>query len=342
MPIVRSYVNGFEVVDRTDNLLEIPNSWNLFDALNLFREESVTGPSLILEKITTSGGLLLDTYRGVRNVQNKDDSREMRSFVIPHFTLDDYITPEDVQGKRAYGSEGIETVDAVRVRKMERIRRNHDWTREVARAQLITAGTVYAPNGTVGAQNFFTEFSITQKSVDFALGTAGTDVRGKVEEVIAHIQDNVLNAGVYTNIVAICSPAWFKKLINHATVVDAYSQYASESEPLRKRLGASGLDGRFRSFDHAGILFIEYRGSLGGTTLIPDGEARAFPIGVSDLFETYYAPANKLDLVNTLGEKMYWFEYADPYGENHKIQTETNFINVLRRPNAVVKLTTSN
>ena len=341
MPIVRSYGNAFEVVDRTDNLLEIPNNWNLFDALNLFTEQSVTSPTLTLEKIVESGGVLLDSVRGTRHMQNKDYTRELRSFVIPHFTLDDYITPEDIQGKRAYGSEQVETLDAVRMRKLERIRRAHDWTREIARAQLITAGTVYSPNGTTGTQNYFTEFSITQKTVDFVFGTSTTDIRGKIEEVIAHIQDNVLNAGVYENIIAVCSPTWFKALINHATVVDAYNSYASEAEPLRKRLNAPGLDARFRSFSHAGITFIEYRGSLGGTTLVTANRAYAFPVRVPDLFETYYAPAGKFDLVNTLGEKMYAFEYRDPRGEKHEIQTETNFINVLRRPNCIVELTSS-
>lgn len=341
MPIVRSYVDGFAVVDRTDNLLEIPNNWNLFDALGLFVEDSVSTATMIIEKITSSGGLLLDSVRGTRHMVSTDNVREMRSFVIPHFTLDDYITPQDIQGKRAYGSEGVETLDSVRLRKLENIRRRHDWTREVARAQLITAGTVYAPNGTVGAQNYFTEFSITQKSVDFVLGTAGTNVRGKIEEVIAHIQDAVLDGGIYTNIVAVCSPVWFNKLISQATVVDAYKYYSSEAEPLRKRLGVAGLDGRFRSFAHAGIVFIEYRGSLGGTTLITSGKAYAFPVGVSDLFETYFAPANKFDLVNTLGEQMYAFEYADATGEKITLQSETNFINVLRRPNCIVELTSS-
>lgn len=341
MTQIRSLSNSFEIVDRTENLLQIPNTWNLFDTLNLFREESVSQYTIILEKIIESGGVLLDSYRGTRHMQNQDYTREVRSFVIPHFTHDDAIKPEDIQGKRAYGKESVEVLDEVRLRKMERIRRVHDWTREVARAQLITAGTVYSPNGTTGTQNYFTEFSVSQTTTDFVFGTSTTDIRGKIETVISGIQDAVQNGGVYDRIVALCHPIWFNKLINHATVVDAYKYYSSEAEPLRKRLNATGLDGRFRSFEHAGILFIEYRGTLAGTDLIPSGEARAFPIGVPDLFETYFAPKNDFDHVNTLGEKMYMTEYRDPRGQLIEIQSETNFINVLRRPGAVHKLTSS-
>ena len=42
-----------------------------------------------------------------------------------------------------------EQLAAVRTRKMERIAQAHAWTLEKARAQAITAGTVYAPSGTV-------------------------------------------------------------------------------------------------------------------------------------------------------------------------------------------------
>jgi hypothetical protein len=103
---------------------------------------------------------------------SKDASRKLHTFAVPHFPHDDAISPQDIQGKRAYGSATeAETLEAVRARKMERIRQNHAWTLEFARAQAITAGTVYAPNGTV-TQNWNTEFGVTRLSVDFTLGTS--------------------------------------------------------------------------------------------------------------------------------------------------------------------------
>ena len=150
---------------------------------------------------------------------NSDDTRSLRSFPIPHFPLDDAVTPQDIQGKRAYGqADAAETEAAVIARKLARIRMNHAVTMEAARAYAITVGAIYAPNGTV-AGNYYTDFGVTRKEVDMVLGTGTTDLTAKFEEVIAHIQDNILTGEVVSEIVALCSPEFFTKLINHATLV---------------------------------------------------------------------------------------------------------------------------
>ena len=60
-------------------------------------------------------------------------------------------------------------------------------------------------------------------------------------------------------------------------------------------------------------------------------------MGTTDMFKTYFSPANKFDHVNTLGEEQYMFEYADGKGTEIILETESNFLNMVRRPQAVVK-----
>jgi len=338
MAQVRSFEKPFELVDYTQELLLVPNKWGLINELGIFRNEPVTQHSITVESTQGTLGLVTDQVRGSRNTMNKDDTRNLRSFPIPHFPLDDAIKPEDIQGKRAYGNaDAAETEAAVTARKLERIRSNHAITLEAARAYALTTGAIYAPNGTVSG-NFYTDFGVTQKSIDFVLGTTTTDLTAKSEEGIAHIQDNILTGEVVSNIIVICSPAFFAKLISHASVKEAYKYYTSTQEPLRQRLG-SGL---YRRFVHGGVEYIEYRGSYNGTALIPAGEAYMLPTGTSDMFMTYFSPANRFSHVNTLGEEAYAFTYRDPKDVEIQIQTESNFLNLIRRPQAVVKLTTSN
>lgn len=337
MAITRSFgTNGqFEVVDYTQELLIVPNQWGLVNSLGLFQNEGVAEHSITVEKIVETAGLILDRVRGDRNNYNKDYTRELHSFPIPHFPLDDYITPNDVQGKRAYGeADAAETLAAVRARKLQRIRQSHAWTLEKARCQALTAGTVYAPNGTVTV-NWFTSFGVTQKTVDFDFDTNTTNVLAKIEEVIAHIQDNLGNGGQQSGVVALCSPTFFAGLIAHDSVKTAYQFYSSTQEPLRTRQG--GPTTLYRDFVHGGVRFIEYRGNYNGSALIPAGDAVFFPLGVDDLFVTYFSPANKFDFVNTVGEEAYAFEYTDPKGEKIEIQSESNFLNMIRRPAAVVR-----
>lgn len=334
--IVRSFANGFEVADYTQELVTVPNQWGTIGGLGLFSTESVAEHTVNFEEIIKDGALIVDRVRGDRATVGKDATRKLHVFAVPHFPYDDAISPSDIQGKRAYGTpDGAETLDAVRMRKIERIRQNHAWTLEYARAKAITTGDVYAPNGTV-SQNWFTEFGITQKSIDGDLGDSSTNVIAKVEEGIAHIQDNS-GGDMASGVVVLCSPEWFAKLIAHANVTNAYTYYSSTQEPLRQRLGGFGLH---REFFWAGARFIEMRDTYDGNRLIPASEAYMLPTG-TQAFKTFFSPANKFGLTNTLGEQAYLFEYPSMKGDKIELESESNFVNAILRPAMVVKYTTS-
>lgn len=337
MAITRSFANGFEVVDWTEEINVIPNQWGTIGQLGLFQEESVAEHVVVFEEIRKDGALIVDRVRGDRATVGKDGSRKLHTFAVPHFPYDDAISPQDIQGKRAYGSSNVETLEAVRTRKMERIRQNHAWTLEVARAQAITAGTVYAPNGTV-VQDWNAEFGVTRKSVDFLLGTAGTEVNEKIDEAIKHLLLNA-NGETMTGTVVLTSPEFFTKLIKHASVKSAYQYYSSTQEPARQRLG--GAMTMHREFIHGGTRFVEMLDTLAGVRLIPAGKAYMLPMG-TDAFKTYFSPANRFGLVNTLGEQVYMFESADTKGTKIEIESESNHVSALLRPDLVVELTSSN
>lgn len=345
--ITRSFgANGqFQVQDWTQEINVIPNSWGTIGQLGIFNEEPVAEHSVVFEEITKDGQLLVDRVRGDRAQQGKDATRKLHTFAIPHFPHDDYISPQDLQGQRAYGDpNGVETLEAVRARKLERIRRNHAWTLEYARAQAITAGTVYSPNGTV-VQNWNTEFGVTRLSVDFLLGTSTTEVLAKIEAGISQIQDNT-GGESFSGTVVLTSPEFFAKLIAHPSVKTAYQYYASTQEPLRQRLAASSggqaTQSMHRQFVYGGTTFIEMRDTYAGNRLIPAQKAYMVPTGTQDAFKTYYSPANRFGLVNTLGEQVYVFEYADQKGTKIELESESNFVNALLRPAMVVEFTSSN
>lgn len=341
MAIARSYSNPFELMDFTEELLVVPNMYGKLQQLGLFDVEGVSQHNVTFEEINQTIGLVGDRPRGERNNVNQDYLRKIRSYYVPHFPLDDAIKPEDIQGKSAYGGAAAgeaERLEAVRARKLERIRRNHAQTLEVARVKTITTGDIYAPNGTV-AGNFFTDFGVTQKSVDFVLGTSTTEVVLKNEEVIAHIQDNLNTGDIVNEVVALCSPQFFDKLITQAGVKQAYTYYISSQEALRNRLG-TGLD---REFVHGGIRYMEYRGfAPDGTQFIPSGKAFALPMGTTDVFKTYFSPANRFDFTNTIGQEAYVFERRNESNTEIVLESESNFLNMIRRPQVIVEMTTSN
>ena len=338
MAIARSFTNDFQLTDLTNDLLLIQNTWGLINELGIFSEQSVSQHSITLESTAGTIGLITDRVRGERNNVSRDEVRRLYSYAVPHFPLSDAVKPEDIQGIRAYGTaDAAETEAAVIARKLERIRRSHAITLEYARAQAITTGTVYAPNGTVAA-NYYSDFGVTRKEIDFVLSTATTNLLGKLEEGLAHVQDNILSGEVINDVVILCSPEFFSKFIDHASVKEAYKYYSSTQEPLRQRLGT----GIYRSFYHGGCLLLEYRGSYNGQRLIPAGDAYMLPKGTSESFITAFSPCNRFSFVNSLGEQVYAFTNRDGNDSEITIESESNFINILRKPQCVVRCFSSN
>jgi len=342
MAITRSYGNAFEVVDYSAELSIVSPTWTLLNDVGLFSEEFLTTPTVTFEENSKTIALIGDQYRGAKPQAGKDDNRKIRSYPVAHFPIVDEILPQDISGKRMYGSTDMaETEAAVLVRKMERLRRSFDVTLEVGRFSLLTTGNLYAPNGTISG-NIFSDFGITQTSVDFVLGTATTDIMGKVESVIAAMQDNANTGDVITGVVAYCSSEWFAKFISHAKITTAYQYFAATEGQMINRNRAGGNNGLYREFSYGGIRFIEVRTVLAGQRLIPAGEVVFVPTGTSDVFVSYFAPCNKMDFVNTVAERQYMFTYRDPKGEKVDIDAEMNVTHLVRRPALVVKATTSN
>lgn len=335
---VRSYANNnYEYTDLSAPLNIIPNDWFLGEQLGIFTKEGVTQETVTVEEITTGYGLIKDIHRGARHTVISDPTRKMHAFAIPHFTLDASITPRDIQGKRAFGADVLETLAAVRARKLEVIRKSWAATHEAALWHTIVTGTAYAPNGNV-TYDWYTEFGATRTTVDFELNTATTDIIAKTEQVFAAIQDNAHDGQVRGEVWAVASPEFFSKLIGHPTMKALWLAYQQSPQILRDRLRARGYDARYREFTIGNITYVENRGiNPDGTRQIPAGEAYFMPADMGDNFIQYFAPADHFDFVNTVGQELYAFEYGDNRGQMIEMNTESNFLNVLRRPQLIVK-----
>lgn len=338
--------SGFGVSDWTEELNIIPNQWGTINSLGIFAEEGVAEHVIQFDEVIKDGALIVDRIRGERANVGRDYKRKIHSFNVPHFPMEDAIYPQDIQGKRAYGSPTeAETFDAVRGRKLERIRQNHAWTLEAARAQAIVLGTVYAPNLTV-VQDWYQEFTQTTRptTIDFLFGTSTTDVMGKIEANIAAIQDNSGSVTI-TGIVALCGPTFFQRLITHATVKTAYQYYAAtnqagNAQPLRDRMATGVNAPQHRMFNFGGALFIEMRDKYAGTALIGAADCYFLPTG-TEFFKTYFSPANRFGLVNTVGEQVYVFESMEMNGTAYKLESESNHISALLKPLLVSASTSS-
>jgi hypothetical protein len=340
MQIINPFdAGGYSLAEMTEAINIIPNVYTRLGQLGLFRYEGITTRVVIVEQADGVINLLPSVPLGGPATVANRDTRSMRNFNVPWIPHDDYITPQDIQGIRAFGSGSVAMALAtVMTRKLERMRLKHAQTREYMEINALR-GICKDGAGTT-LFNYFTEFGVSQQQVDFLWGTAlsgGNEIAAKCRTALRALEVE-LKGETMTRAHALVHPTFFDKLIIHDSVRTAYQYYASGAQPLREDLR--------RSFTFAGITFEEYNAtvtlSTGATeTLIPAGEGILFPIGTNDTYVTYGAPANLMETVNTIGQPMYARQLTRPDGTAIDIKTEASILPINKRPRLGIRLHSS-
>lgn len=322
----------FSLVSLSNSLNKLPFKPSRIGAMGLFVNKGVRHRTVILEEKAGTVKLLPTVTWGGPATPNSPIKRNARNFSIVHLPLEDRIDAGDVQDVRAFGSESSEQAIAQVVNdKLSDMKQNHETTLEWLRMGAIH-GNILDADGSTVIYNLFTAFGISETSVDFVLGTTSTDVRGKCMVVKRAIED-ALGAAVYTGVHAFCGETWWDKFVNHDNVKAAYERW-QDGEFLRNDPRAG--------FTFAGITFEAYRATVSGQDFVNDSQARFFPKGVPGLYQTYYAPADFVETVNTIGQPYYAKQELEEFGRGVKLHTQSNPLPLCTIPGVLVKGTTSN
>lgn len=317
----------FKTLSLTNALNKLPFKPSRIGRMNLFAQQGVRNTTVVLEERSGTLTLLKTKVRGGPPALHSSSVRVARSFAIPHIPLDDNILAEAVQDVRAFGSESAEATVAQTVNDhLQEMRDDHEVTLEHLRIGAIK-GNILDADGTSVIFDLFAEFGITETSVDFLLGTAGTDIREKILTVARAIE-NALGAAAYDHIHCACSQTFFDALIKHADVASAYDRFKD---------GAFFREDPRAGFAFAGAIFEEYVGSVGGVAFIPAGDARFFPVGVPRLFKTYFAPADFMETVNTIGKPLYAKQEKLDLNRGIRLHTQQNPLPMCHIPGVLVR-----
>jgi len=341
MPLNTKLGTGFELVDVTDDLILLPQTRTILNDSGLFQPDYLSTNTVTFEEQKGTLVVVKDQVRGSKPQTMGRDARKLHSYPTTHHPIFDALTPDELAGRTRPGSKGkeLDTEAAALLRMMEKIRKSYDVTVELARFKTLATGQAWAPNGTI-VVDFYADFGITKKVVDFTLGTATTEVIAKCEEIIASFQDSASGGEIITEVIGYASPTFFAKLISHAKVVQAHIyQQIGSTNITQERAGGSGL---YRSLNFGGIRFIEVRTAIAGEALVPAGDCIFVAREDSGAFKTFYTPANRFGYVNTQAAAEYmWIQRKEDLTEI-SVTAETNFLNALMKPNFVARGHTSN
>lgn len=335
MALHPSTTNAFELVDRTNDLILLPQNPNLMNESGMWQHEYLSTSTVTFEEQNGSLFVVKDQVRGAKPQTTSGDVRKLHSYTITHHPFMDALYPQDIVGVTRPGSLGtqLDTKDAALLRKMEKIRKSYDRTINLARFKTLARGDLWSPNGTISG-NVYTDMGVARRSVSFALATPGTDVLGKCEEIISGFQTAATAGQEINKVVAYCSPGFFTGLINHVKVQSAYNLHAAVAPQQISRDRAGGL-GLYRRFVFSNIEFIEVSQSVDGAPLVPTNEAIFVAQDGDDSFVTYFGPAQRFGFVNTLASEMYMWTYEDVRATEITIESEMNMLNIIKRPSLV-------
>ena len=334
---------AFSTTSLTAAINVVPNTYGRIRELGIFGETPITTTNVAVQFENGILNLLPTRQRGGPSSLGSPPKRGARQFSTFHIPHDDFVRADDVQNILArFGSDGaLDAVQSLVNRKQIVMRNKHAITLEHMRMGALR-GIILDSDGST-LLNLFTEFGVTQKSIDFVLGTPTTDVGGKVDEIMTYLEDNLLGETM-SNVHVFASPEWFTKFTGHAKVKEAWTYYDGAYNVYRENVR--------KKFVFRGATFEEYRGTAqylqeDGTYLarrfIPANEAIAIPMGTQDTFDTYFAPADFIDTVNNEGDQIYVRQAVDPEFQRWvKIHSQSNPLPMVKRPALLVKLTTSN
>lgn len=328
--------NLFSLVDQTDDILLLPQTWTLLGDSGLFQSEFLSTKTVTLEK--RAGGLVLmkDRMRGEAPQTVGREVRALHSYEIPHFVLKESISPEELEGRTRPGSKGKEFDNeaAAMLRHMEKLRKSFDVNMELSRFKTLATGQAYAPDGTVFA-DFYADNSLTRNEVNFDLGVATTDVVGKCAEVIADFQSSANEGQVISRVIGYASPEFMGKLLAHAKVTQTHIyQQIGQYNITQERAGGMALR---RTLNFGGIQFIEVADILLGQRLVPAGDCIFVAFEDMGSFKTYFSPPARFGYVNTIASDMYLWSFKNDRLTEIALEFESNWLNVLHKPNFVAR-----
>ena len=322
----------------TQSMNLFPLQYGRISAMGIFSPAPHSTRSFSIDSKSGTLSLLPTTSWGGAATGASKITRGTRTITIPPTAHEDHLDPNDLQDVRAFGTEQSAELPAQKMaEKLMRMRARHDITAEYRRISALK-GIIYDSDASTVLLNLFTEFNVSQKSVDFVLGTSGTEVREKCLEVSRWIEDNLLG-DTHNGVSCQVSAGFFDKFTKHATVKAAFANYQEAAQ----RLGGDMRSG----FTFGGLTFQEYRAKAttpAGSTVkfITDDEGMAFPLGTQNTFSDNYAPADFMETVNTLALPFYGKAAMDPMGRGLDLHTQSNHMPFCSRPIVLVRLHSSN
>jgi hypothetical protein len=304
-----------------------------------WQEMGVRTTTISLEYKDQEIGLLDPAIRGEASTQGTNSKAKEVTLRIPHYKDSRTVKADEIQDVKAFGDTvAMANLDQVRDEKLREMAIYHDLTLEWLRLCALK-GKLMKADGTTELLNLYTAFGFSEPSAaDWSGAFSASPSRGALLGLTLDLEEKIakgLGGLPFTGIHVLCGSTFFKKVASSKEVQDK-----ALASPFAKELDAPRY-GTVVVFN--GIVFELYRGwKTGGqsaTPMIAADKAHAFPVGAPGIYKQFNAPADYIEAVNTIGLPRYSKAVVDPYGRGITVETQSNPLPIVTRPEALVPLT---
>ena len=302
--------------------------------------EGVATLNVALEYINRALTLIPVTDRQAPAPQEVRDLATLKSVTIPQIKLEQDIPVSMLQNLRLFGTENVMSgPEAMIDQQLTKIAGRHDMTLEHLRLGAIQ-GKVVDSTGAVLLDlfNFFGVSAPENFDLTGVLGHSQTEVyndvalRATCQQIIRFIKRNIKSPWPGSaKVWALCSDEVFDAVLSSIAVARTFEHWDKAEQML-------GESYAFGVFYYGGIFWENYRGSDDNSEVaIASKKVQFLPVDVPGLYAEYYAPADFMETVNTLGLPRYAKIAPDlKFNRNFYLHTQQNPLPICTRPQILV------
>ncbi|MCZ4270723.1 major capsid protein [Maritalea porphyrae] len=301
--------------------------------LGLFTPTSTDTTSVAVEQKGDTIIVVPPTARGGPGTTVGKKGRSLLQMSVPHFEINDHVMAEEIQNVTRFGKpQQLEILSAKLTERASIHVSSMAVTQEKSRLGAVQGVVVYQD----GTQlDLYQTFGVTKLSqLNFNLAT---NIDGKLRKFttgLKRVMDDELGSIPYDEIHVFCGDNFFDGLMENKEFRESHLGWTDAAILRDSYLGKKRDSSDIVKF--GGIVFENYRGSSNLGVQVPTDECALFPTGVDNLFRTVYAPADYVDTVNTMGERLYNHQYVMPNKKGIHFDVQMNALEYCTRPRVLM------
>ena len=184
-----------------NDLSAFPMDLGRIGKLGIFSEQGIETDTIAVEIDSNTLKLVPNTPVGAPASEIAKDKRKVRNFRAPYLPVKGEVLAVEVQNIRGFGTTQLMGFQEAVNRRAKPMINALDATVEFHRMGALKGIILDADGSTI--YDLFTEFGVTQNSVDFVLGTATTEMKTKCTAV-SRLVEAALGIAPFTGIDVWC------------------------------------------------------------------------------------------------------------------------------------------